>query len=318
MKLYLKAIGVSISITKGLQGVFIIQCCPLVGRHLHREIRGAQWPGNEEEDEGQGRFTHLLKPPLPPGSKIPNSSEAAEHYTEPEDGYGSKEGRSQELSKARTRLTFPRGRVVQPPLQPGIKPDPPPPCSGESDPSVPGNPVVPGTWERLAAEKMAFLPDTPGSLTLNPRSVNPAHPETAGEVPASTQRRQHQEFQLWMGSLPAPCPPGIILCRCPALISSPAEKQGKSHGLAAGPYRAAAAASFPLALPCHPARLSLDGANNPPLPSEGLSTPKSTLTLPPMARAAPLRALHPQSAQGGGLNSSGCPHPAAINPKGMS
>lgn len=28
----------------------------------------------------------------------------------------SKEGRSQELSKARTRLTFPRGRVVQPPL----------------------------------------------------------------------------------------------------------------------------------------------------------------------------------------------------------
>lgn len=78
----------------------------------------------------------------------------------------SKEGRSQELSKARTRLTFPRGRVVQPPLQPGINPDPPPPCSGESDPPVPGNPGVPGMWERLAAAKMAFLPDTPRSPAL--------------------------------------------------------------------------------------------------------------------------------------------------------
>lgn len=46
----------------------------------------------------------------------------------------SKEGRSQELSKARTRLTFPWGWIVQPPLQPGIKPDPPPPRSGERDP----------------------------------------------------------------------------------------------------------------------------------------------------------------------------------------
>lgn len=78
----------------------------------------------------------------------------------------SKEGRSQELSKARTRLTFPRGRVVQPPLQPGINPDPPPPCSEESDPPVPGNPGVPGMWERLAAAKMAFLPDTPRSPAL--------------------------------------------------------------------------------------------------------------------------------------------------------
>lgn len=36
MKLYLKAIGVSITVTKGFQGVFIVQRCPLVGRHLHR------------------------------------------------------------------------------------------------------------------------------------------------------------------------------------------------------------------------------------------------------------------------------------------
>lgn len=150
------------------------------------------------------------------------------------------------------------------PFQPGIKPDPPPPCSGERDPPVPGNPGVPGTWERLAAEKMAFHPDTTASLTLHAPSVNPAHRETPGDVPASTQRRQRQEFQLWTGSLPAPCPPGIILCLCPALISSPAEKQGKPHGLAAGPYRAAAAVSFPLALPCHPAGLSPDGANNSP------------------------------------------------------
>lgn len=127
---------------------------------------------------------------------------------------------------------------------------------------MPGNPGVPGTWERLVAEKMAFHPDTTASLALHAPSVNPAHRETPGDVPASTQRRQRQEFQLWTGSLPAPCPPGIILCLCPALISSPAEKQGKPHGLAAGPYRAAAAVSFPLALPCHPAGLSPDGANN--------------------------------------------------------
>lgn len=83
MKLYLKAIRVSITVTKGLQGVFIVQRRPLVGRHLHGEIsnRGAQWPGNEEEDEGGGRFTHLLKPPPPPGSKIPNGSEVVKHYT---------------------------------------------------------------------------------------------------------------------------------------------------------------------------------------------------------------------------------------------
>lgn len=83
MKLYLKAIGVSITVTKGVQGVFVIQRRPLVGRHLHREIsnRGTQRPGVEEEDEGQGRFTHLLKPPSPPGSKIPNGSEVVKHYT---------------------------------------------------------------------------------------------------------------------------------------------------------------------------------------------------------------------------------------------
>lgn len=59
----------------------------------------------------------------------------------------SKEGQSQELSKARTRLTFPRGRVVQPPLQPGIKPDPPPPGSGERDPPF---------ARHLGAEKWLF------------------------------------------------------------------------------------------------------------------------------------------------------------------
>lgn len=42
----------------------------------------------------------------------------------------SDEGRSQKLSEARTRLAFPRGRVVQPPLQPGIKPVPPPLAPG--------------------------------------------------------------------------------------------------------------------------------------------------------------------------------------------
>lgn len=141
---------------------------------------------------------------------------------------------------------------------------------------------MPGTCEGLAADIMAFHPDTTGSLVLHAPFVNPTHRETPGDVPASTQRRQHQEFQLWTGSLPAPCPPGIILCLCPALISSPAEKQGKPHGLAAGSYHAVAAVSFPLALPCHPAGLSPDRANNPPLPIEGLSTPKSTLTLPSM------------------------------------
>lgn len=82
----------------------------------------------------------------------------------------SKEGRSQELSKARTRLTFPRGRVVQPPLQPGITPDPPPPCSGERDPPRPapcqGTPELQAPGKRLAAEKMVFHPDTIGSLVL--------------------------------------------------------------------------------------------------------------------------------------------------------
>lgn len=51
------------------------------------------------------------------------------------------------------------------------------------------------------------------------------------------------------------------------------------------------------------------------LPTEGPSTPQSTLTLPPMAQAAQLTTLHPRSAQGGGLHPSGCPHPAAINLK---
>lgn len=83
MKLYLKAIGVSITVTKGVQGVFVIQRRPFVGRHLHREIsnRVAQQPRVEEEDEGQGRFTHLLKPPPPLESKIPNGSEVVKHYT---------------------------------------------------------------------------------------------------------------------------------------------------------------------------------------------------------------------------------------------
>lgn len=102
----------------------------------------------------------------------------------------SKEGQSQELSKARTRLTFPRGQVVQPPLQPGIKLDPPPPCSEERHPSGAREPWGSGenTRERQAAEKMAFHSDTTSSLMLYTPSVNPAHHETHGEVPVITQR----------------------------------------------------------------------------------------------------------------------------------
>lgn len=213
----------------------------------------------------------------------------------------SKEGQSQELSKARTRLTFPRGRVVQPPLQPGIKPDPPPPRSDERDPPLPG------TWEQ---RKWLFTLTLPAGSRSMPhlrtlRTVK--HPEMSLRAPKGDSTRN---FSCGRRRVPR-----ALSCACARpLISSPAEKQGKPHGLAAGPYHAAAAVSFPLALPCHPAGLSPDGANNPPLSTERLSTPKSTLTLPPMIRAAPLTTLHSQSAQRGGLHLSGCSHPTVINP----
>jgi len=37
-KPYLEAVGVPIAFTDGVQGVFVVQRCPLVGRHLRREI----------------------------------------------------------------------------------------------------------------------------------------------------------------------------------------------------------------------------------------------------------------------------------------
>lgn len=77
----------------------------------------------------------------------------------------SNEGWSQTLSKARTRLTFPRGRVVQPPVQPGIKPVPPPPAPQQGE-GPPGQ-GAPGPGKDWEWRKMAFHPKTTISLVLH-------------------------------------------------------------------------------------------------------------------------------------------------------
>lgn len=72
VKPYLEAVGVPIAFADGIQGVFIIQRRPLVGRHLRggRSAKGTERQKVEEEEEegGRGRNTHPLKPPPPPGS----------------------------------------------------------------------------------------------------------------------------------------------------------------------------------------------------------------------------------------------------------
>lgn len=109
-------------------------------------------------------------------------------------------------------------------------------------------------------------------LARAPHPVNCAHPETPHQVPLRTQRRQHLEFRLPTGSLPAPCPQGIILCWCLPLISSPSRK---TRGNLTGWQPALILPPFPspLAQPCHPAR-----ENNPLPATEGGSTPKPTPT----------------------------------------
>lgn len=129
----------------------------------------------------------------------------------------SKEGRSQELSKARTRLTFPRGRVVQPPLQPGIKPDPPPPCSGERDPPpCQGTPELQAPGKRLAAEKMAFHPDTTGSLVLYaPRPSEPFAPGNTQKRPCEHSKATAPGISAVDGLPPGAVSPGHYLVPAP-------------------------------------------------------------------------------------------------------
>lgn len=95
---------------------------------------------------------------------------------------------------------------------------------------------------------MAFHPDTTGWLAFYAPSVNPTHRETPGDVPASTQRRQHQEFQLWT----APCSPGIILCLCPASYLIPGTKTRKTSRAGSRPLSCRRRCFLPpgTALPC--------------------------------------------------------------------
>lgn len=133
MKPYLEAVGVPIAFTDGVQGVFVVQRRPLVSRHLHGEIGKQRRSVARGRRKGGGRrarkeyapskaasSTGELNPEWLWGSKVLNKCQRKVME--------SNKGRSQKLSKARTRLAFPRGRVVQPPLQPGLKPVPPPPA----------------------------------------------------------------------------------------------------------------------------------------------------------------------------------------------
>lgn len=133
MKPYLEAVGVPIAFTDGVQGVFVVQRRPLVSRHLHGEIGKQRCSVARGRRKGGGRrarkeyapskaasSTGELNPEWLWGSKVLNKCQRKVME--------SNKGRSQKLSKARTRLAFPRGRVVQPPLQPGLKPVPPPPA----------------------------------------------------------------------------------------------------------------------------------------------------------------------------------------------
>lgn len=132
----------------------------------------------------------------------------------------SKEGRSQELSKARTRLTFPRGRVVQPPLQPGINPDPPPPCSGESDPPCAREPRSTRHVGKAGSSENGFSPrHSPLARALRtPRTVK--HPETSLRAPKSDSSRNFS-----CGRAPSRRRvPRALSCACARLLSHPRQK----------------------------------------------------------------------------------------------
>lgn len=82
----------------------------------------------------------------------------------------SKEGRSQELSKARTRLTLPRGRVVQPPLPAWNKAgSTSAPQRGEGPPLCQGTPECQAPGKGWQLRKWLF------TLTLPPRSRSTPH-----------------------------------------------------------------------------------------------------------------------------------------------
>lgn len=114
MKPYLEAVGIPITFADGVQGVFIIQRRPLVGRHLHGEIskrrcsvvrgRGRGGGKRVRKDYTPSKATSSsgeLNPKWLRGSKALNKRQRKVME--------SKEGWSQKLSEARTRLAFPPG-----------------------------------------------------------------------------------------------------------------------------------------------------------------------------------------------------------------
>lgn len=282
---------------------------------------GAQWLGVEEEEEEGGRGRDKGYAPLKATSSCGELN--------PERLWGGKalnkrrrkvmesnKGWSQELSKARTRLAFPRGRVVQPPLWPGKTPVPPPPAPPRGEGPlypVPGTAGVPATGERPAADKMAFHPEPTGLLVLYAPPANRAHPETPLRAPMG-------HSTLAAGCRRAPCPLLVprALPRASARLLShpPVEKQGETSWVGSRPLSCRLFPS-PLAQPCYPAGLSPAGQNNRlPAAADG-STPKPTPT--PVTKgpsgAGHIR-LPCRAAQGGGLHHPTVPIPLPPSPKG--